>query len=178
MIVEPLDAEKHNRLAFTCGNEKLDRFLRESAKQSTRKGLAAVFVAIDEDEPTRILGYYSLSSFTIDGVEIPETLSKKRGIPRHTVGATLLGRLAVDKAAQKRGIGPLLLVDALKSSFVASLRVASVCVVVDAIEASMVAFYEKYGFIRCDPESLRLVMMMDDVAKLAIPDPKGTEEAV
>src|SRR5579862_1149434 len=113
MIIEPLDVS-HNRLAFTCGNDNLDRYLHETAHQAMRKGLAAIWVAIEPEDPAKILGYYSLSSYVILGLDIPEATRKKRKLPVREVAATLLGRLAVAWQVQSKGIGELLLSDALK----------------------------------------------------------------
>lgn len=167
VVIEPLNPEVHNRLAFSCGNEKLDRFLHELAHQAKRKGLAATFVAVDDAEPTKILGYYSLSSYMVDaGTDLPFELRRQRKLPTHLVGATLLGRLAVATPFQGRGLGTHLLVNALKRAYTVCGDVASVCVVVDAIDAEGVGFYEPFGFVRIAPESLRLVLMMDTIAEL------------
>ena len=104
MRIEPLCIE-HNRLAFTCGNDKLDRYLHEIAHQAKRKGTAATFVAIDSENPGVIMGYYSLSNYVISGIEIPDFARRRQGLPKHSVGATLLGRLAVSISAQGRGVG-------------------------------------------------------------------------
>lgn len=165
MIIEPLGPQ-HNRFGFSCGNDKLDRYLHEVAGQANKKKTAATFVAVDEDKPSEILGYYSLSSYSISGLQIPDVLRKKRGLPTHTVGATLLQRLAVAERAQGRGIGPKLLANALQRSYRVSGDIASTCVVVDAIEPDKVSFYEKFGFEQVETNSLKLVLMMDTVAQL------------
>ncbi|HVA33480.1 MAG TPA: GNAT family N-acetyltransferase, partial [Candidatus Baltobacteraceae bacterium] len=77
MLVEPLNS-RHERAAFTCGNARLDRYLREAALQAKEKALTAPFVAVRPDEPARVLGYYTLSACTISGVVIPDALRKRR----------------------------------------------------------------------------------------------------
>lgn len=179
MIIEPLGPQ-HNRFGFSCGNDKLDRYLHEIAGQANKKNTAATFVAVNDDNASDILGYYSLSSYSISGLEIPDVLRKKRGLPAHTVGATLLQRLAVAEHAQGRGIGPKLLVNALQRSYRVSGDVASTCVVVDAIEPEKVSFYEKYGFVQVELNSLKLVVMMDTIAQImpAVPTVTTKPEAV
>lgn len=172
--IEPL-SDHHNRFAFTCGNEKLDRYLHEIAHQAKRKGMAAVYVAVNPDNPSEIVGYYSLSSFMIRGLDIPDALRKKRGLPAHEVGATLLGRLARSKNHSGTGIGDLLVVDALKRAYMVSGDVGSVCMVADAIEEARVTFYEKFGFVRIEPQSLRMVLMMDTIAALLPGVPNKTQ---
>lgn len=166
MVIEPI-AQKHNRYAFTCGNDKLDRYIQENAHQAKRKGLAVTFVATDPDsDPSQILGYYSLSSFLIHGLDIPDTVRNARKLPGHDVGATLLGRLAVAKTAQRQGIGRHLVADALKRAYMVSGDVGSVAVVVDAIDEEGIPFYEQFGFMSMLKGDLRLVLMMDTIAAL------------
>ncbi|MGA2395777.1 MAG: GNAT family N-acetyltransferase [Candidatus Lustribacter sp.] len=166
MVIEPMSSN-HNRLAFACGNDKLDRYIHETAHQTKRKGLAATFVAIDlQADPTKILGYYSLSNFVIEGLDIPEVVRKARKLPAHSVGATLLGRLAVAKGMQGKGIGQMLIADALKRAYLVSVDVGSVAVVVDSIDANGAAWYQHFGFIPTINDELRLVLMMDTIGQL------------
>jgi len=58
-FIEPL-ARHHNRAAFSCGNEALDRYLKEIARQDARRHVAAPFVLIEQSSPKTILGYYTL----------------------------------------------------------------------------------------------------------------------
>src|ERR1700682_3810490 len=161
MVIEVI-SPNHNRIAFTCGNEKLDRYIHENAYQAKRKGLAVTFVAIDPVvDPSHILGCYVISSFLIEGLDIPETLRKSRRLPSHYVGATLLGRLAVDRTAQGRGVGTRLVADALKRAHLVSADVGSTAVVVDAIDERAAAFYAQFGFMRMRNDDLRLVLTMD-----------------
>jgi GNAT superfamily N-acetyltransferase len=165
MVIEPLN-DRHNRVAFSCGKSKLDRYLHEVAHQAKRKGLAAVFVAIDPKRPTEILGYYTLSSFMISGLEIPNVLRRQRKLPAHHVGAVLLGRLAVASNMQSKGIGTLLVSDALWRAYSVCGEVAATCVAVDAVDSDGVAFYASLEFVRVDPQNFRLVIMMDTIGVL------------
>ena len=76
----------------------------------------------------------------------------------------LLARLALDKTLHGQGLGGALLADALARVVVATHTVAARFVVVDAIDASAVAFYEHHGFRRI-PETGRLVQRISDVAE-------------
>jgi predicted N-acetyltransferase YhbS len=72
--------------------------------------------------------------------------------------AMLLARLAVDVSWQGRGIGKLLLVDALERLLDVSRSVGFEVVVVDAIDADASMFYRRYGFTPFEDHSLRLFM--------------------
>ena len=59
-----------------------------------------------------------------------------------------------------------MLIDALRRSLAASQSVASVAVVVDAKDATGVAFYLRYGFIPFPDQPLRLFLPMKTIAQL------------
>jgi hypothetical protein len=61
-LIEPLG--KHDQAAFSCGVEKLDRYLKQQAGQDGRKRVAAPFVLIEKDSRL-IAGYYTLSATSI-----------------------------------------------------------------------------------------------------------------
>lgn len=166
VTIERLDRAKHNRFAFTSGTDQLDRFLHETARQAYSKNLAMTYVAIDPEDSSKILGFYSVSSFQLDAGELPEVISKRFALPNSRLPATLIGRLAVAKEAQGQGLGPFLLMDALVRCAMAAEQVASTAIVVDAIDEEKVGFYEQYGFQRCSENSTRLFIMMQTVRQL------------
>ena len=152
--VEPLDA-RHDRSAFSCGVESLDRYLHKQAGQDQRKRVAATFVVCHDE---RVIGYYSLSALSVDVGAWPEDVRK---LPRYPhVPATLLGRLAVDGSARGQRLGEYLLMDALRRALVASREVGSVAVIVDAIDQAAGAFYDRYGFRPFPDQPRRLFLPM------------------
>ena len=143
----------------------LDRYLQAQARQEMDRNVAIVYVLVPSVEPTRIAGYYSLSSTAVRLSEWPETTRKK--LPRYPlVPATLIGRLGVDHAYRGLRLGERLLIDALGRSLAASQSVASVAVIVDAKDAMGVAFYLRYGFIPFPDQPLRLFLSMKTIAQL------------
>jgi len=163
-LIEPLRND-HNRADFSCGNASLDRYLKEQAGQDLRRGCATPFVLISEGEDTKILGYYTLSSYGIDVGELPADVVKK--LPRYPlIPATLLGRLAVDRRFQGQRIGEFLLMDALHRALEQSAEIAAAAVVVDAIDAGAVKFYQHFGFVPFPAIANRLFLPMKAVASL------------
>jgi predicted GNAT family N-acyltransferase len=155
--IAPLDAGQ-DRAAFSCGVESLDRYLRSQAGQDVRSKANAVFVMTPANDPTRILGYYTLCAMAIAQGDVPEAAQKH--VPRYPlVSATLIGRLAVAKERQGEGLGSILLADALQRCFVSADTVGSSMVIVDAIDETAAGFYAAHGFVRL-PDSLRLVLPM------------------
>jgi hypothetical protein len=127
--------------------------------------LSLTFVLVEYNS-TIVRGYYSLSNFSIIFTDLPKPLQKR--LPKYPqVGATLLGRLAVDRQyskslqkslGHKPGLGKLLLFDAqcrmLKGITDIS---ASMALVVDVLQPSdaelqsglrdPMSFYLQYGFL-------------------------------
>lgn len=160
---EPLDKKKHDRAAFSCEQESLDRYLRERATQEIKKRVAAVYVLTPDGKT--IAGYYTLSQYAIEAGELPLELIQQLHLPRYDkLPATLLGRLARSKVFKGRGLGELLLMGALKRALEHSKNIASVAVVVDAIDENAHAFYRRYGFIDIPNRPTRLFMPMKTVA--------------
>lgn len=155
----------HNRKAFTCGEPSLDDYLKKRASQQRKQNIAQVFVMVHPHEPTQIRGYYTLSSYALVLSDLPEGIAKK--LPRYPyVGATLLGRLAVDVRFKGQGLGSALLWHALEQACDASQEVASWAVVVDALHDDAKRFYLHYGFTPTSTEAMKLFLPMKTIAAL------------
>lgn len=156
--------KKHNRQDFDCGKELLNNYLKNQAGQDVKRNLTACFVLSDHDN-NMIKGYYTLSNSSIPLISFPEDLRKKLPMSYASIPATLVGRLAIDKTHQGKGIGKILLLDALKRSYEVSKEIASFAVVVDPIDEEAVAFYRKYDFIML-PDSRKMFIAMKTLAGL------------
>jgi ribosomal protein S18 acetylase RimI-like enzyme len=160
--IEPL-GKQHDRAAFFCGKEPLDNYLKNQATQAIEKNLSAVFV-LTPDSKT-IAGYYTLSSYVIRLDEIPEAIARKlTRMPE--VPATLIGRLARNINLRSKGIGEILLVDALKKALQNSEQIASWAVVVDAKDDEAIRFYERYGFVSFPTKPNCLFLPIDSIRVL------------
>jgi predicted N-acetyltransferase YhbS len=160
--IEPLG--DHDRAAFSCGNDSLDRYIREQASQDVKRGLASVFVITANDDLKQVLAYYTLSSRELRLEQLPEGIAKKAGKYGH-VGVTLLGRMAVAIKCKGMGLGALTLMNALHKSLLAAADVASLAVFVEAIDSGAASFYRKYGFIELPEDKLKLLLAMKTIAK-------------
>jgi GNAT superfamily N-acetyltransferase len=162
--IEPLGPH-HDRAAFSCGNDSLDRYLREQASQDARRSAAAPFVLVSTTEPNTVAGYYTLSSHSIDLGEVPAHVARK--LPRYPlVPATLLGRLAVYRRYKGQGLGERLLMDALRRALTQSAQIAAASVTVDAIDDPAACFYRHFGFIPFPDRPDRLFLLMKTIAAL------------
>jgi len=158
--VEPLNSG-HDRSGFESGVEPLDRYFRTQAGQDARKNMAATFVLPLPDGT--IVGYYTLSSTSVQLGELPEQTIRK--LPRYPlVPATLLGRLAVDHRRQGKGYGRFLLADALYRSMRS--EIASFAVIVDAKDENARRFYERESFLPLTDQPMKLFRPMSDFRRL------------
>ena len=146
---------RHDRASFDCGNAELNSYLRESAGQHIRKSLARVYVVCEENDPGRIVAYYSLNVCEIRSEELPESFRKK--FPRR-IPAVRLGRLAVARANQRQGVGELMLFDAMRNVGQVDAIVGAVALLVDAKDEKAKRFYLEYGFLELPHRPLNLFL--------------------
>jgi predicted GNAT family N-acyltransferase len=161
-VIEPL-GPKHDRASFSSGVEALDAYLHKQAGQDLKKRAAVPFVITPNGNT--IAGYYTLSQYAIQLDALPSGVAKK--FPKYPlVPTTLLGRLAVSIAFRGRGLGALLLMDALFRALAHSRELASAGVVVDAKDSVALSFYKKYGFLELAKVERRLFLPMGTVEQL------------
>lgn len=151
-ISEPLG--KHDRSAFTCGVEELDRYFRQQATQDKRRSVAVPYVLVDSDTDA-IAGFYTLSSYSVYQADLPESFTRK--LPCYEMQpAILIGRLAVDLRYRGQGLGRRLLANALIRCLALSIEVGTVAVIAHAKDDSACVFYERMGFLRFPKQPRRL----------------------
>lgn len=115
----------------------------------------------------KLAGFYTLTQDNIEAEDLPAELIRQLNLPRYKrIGASLLGRLARDLTYRGKGVGELLLVDALKRSLVMSRQIASAAVIVDAKDEKARKFYQDFGFIPFPESQRRLFLPMATVERL------------
>jgi ribosomal protein S18 acetylase RimI-like enzyme len=136
-------SKDHKRTDFTCGNDRIDGYFRETVSQDVKRKYATCFVA-REVETGRVAGFYTLSSSNVSLNEVPEKLAKK--LPRYpAVPAVLIGWLGRHTHYAGIGLGEILLFHAVKT--VASAPIGVHAIFADAIDDRAVAFYEAFDFV-------------------------------
>ena len=108
---------------------ELNRYLSRQAEQDVRRRITRVFVCTSGGGDV-VLGFYTLSALSVEPNALPEERSRKP--PRHPVPCVLLGRLAVDRSAHGRGVGRMLLANAVRRVIAAGESVAMYAMIVDA----------------------------------------------
>jgi GNAT superfamily N-acetyltransferase len=153
--IEPLQ-KQHDRRAFSCGEPTLDDWFRNRASQDSKRDLAQVFVAIDDE--LGLVGFYSLSAFALQLDELPEDLASK--LPRYSsIPAALVGRLARDLRSRGQRVGDILLADAINRVLATRKTLGVYAIVVDALNTMARGFYASFGFIALPTRPDRLFLL-------------------
>jgi GNAT superfamily N-acetyltransferase len=128
---------------FCCGSQDLDNYIRRYASQDMKRNLTRVFVATPQNSNT-LAGFFTLSAGSVNCSDLPVELAKK--IPRYPIPIALLGRLAVDKSFQGKGLGSILLAEACQKVAQANTVLAIAGIMVDAKDQISASFYQHFGF--------------------------------
>lgn len=145
----------HNRQGFDCGCAELNDWLARIANQHQQKDLSKTFVAVPKASLADILGYYALTLTEVDTRALPEAYAKR--LPRIIPGVRL-GRLAVDRHHQGKGLGELLLMDAMERVRAIREHAGAVGLFVDALDAQAAEFYVRYGAVPFFDAPLKLFL--------------------
>ena len=159
-------ARRHERHGFNCGSPELNEYLRRYARQNHDSGGAKTFVAVRPSEPSRILGYYSISPGAVEFARVPAALTKKLG--RYEVPVFRLGRLAVSVSVQGQGLGGELLLAAGSRALAVAAQVGGVALAIDAKDARAASWYERFGAMRLLDDRLKLILPLDTIAHAVV----------
>lgn len=156
-------AEHHELDKFDSGESSLDEWLKKRARTNQASGASRVFVSC---EGNQVAGYYSLSSSSITMALVSGRFRRNMPDP---IPVVLLGRLAVDQAWQKQGVGPGLFKDAAMRVSQAAEAIGVRGIVVHAISEHAKRFYISLGFTPCADEPMTMVVTLQDIrAALAL----------
>jgi predicted N-acetyltransferase YhbS len=152
----PLGPE-HDCSTFDCGNDLLNTWLLEKAKGNQLSRASRTFVGASDQQ---VVGYYSLSNFAIARREATTRIARNMPDP---IPAVLLGRLAVDRSAQRQGLGKGLLRDAILRTLQIAERSGVRAMFVHAIDEDARSWYARYGFEPSRTHEMELMVLLDDV---------------
>jgi GNAT superfamily N-acetyltransferase len=148
----------HDVERFTCGQPELDRFLIRHALQAQQSNSSQTYVAVSDNE---IVGFYTIVAGEVQHAQAPERVVK--GMSRHPIPLLVLARLAVHTAAQGRGIGSGLLLDALGRTLQVADMIGVRALAVHAKDDQAVAFYRHFGFTPSATDARHLFMIVKDI---------------
>ncbi|MBI5814113.1 MAG: GNAT family N-acetyltransferase [Nitrospinae bacterium] len=155
-----LSAE-HDLSGFDSGEPVLDEWLRRRALQNEASGASRTYIAC---AGRRVAGYYTLAVGAAARVDSPGRVRRNMPDP---LPVMVIGRLAVDKRFQGRGVGTGLLRDAI----LRTLRAAQIAgirgILVHAISEEAKRFYESLGFYPSPVDPLTLMITVAEAVKQA-----------
>jgi GNAT superfamily N-acetyltransferase len=159
---EPI-GKHHDRKAFDCGSAELNEYLSRYARQNHDSGGAKTFVAVAKDHPARVLGFYSISPGAIEFSKVPANLRKKLG--RYELPVFRLGRLAIDRSMQGKGLGGDLLLAAGARALAVAEEVGGVAFAIDAKDQKAAQWYVRFGALPLLDGPLKLVLPLSTIAE-------------
>ena len=155
-------APEHELVLFDSGIAPLDDWLRRRARANEAGGASRTFVLSIE---RRVIGYYSLAAGSL--LYASATGKVRRNMPE-PVPVVLLGRLAVDRGWQGKGLGSDLLRDAVLRTTAAAGAVGVRAILVHAISPAAKAFYERHGFGASPVDPMTLMITIEDARNALI----------
>lgn len=157
-------AAHHDRTAFDGGEPSHNLFLQRQARQNASRNLGVTHVAVPSSGDSKILGYYTLLSRSVERDMLP----KSNRFPADGVGVVLLGRLAVDQNAQGRGLGTIMLLRAIKQTEAAARNIGIHALVVHALNERARQWYLAFEFETLEDDPNHLFLPRDRVRQLGL----------
>lgn len=161
MRVIELLASQHQRDKFDCGESALNAFLQRQAGQLAHRGYGRTYVALAADG-TLVTGFVTVSVGQLAATVLPPHLK----LPHYPAPVLRIGRLAVDRQQQGKGIGQHLMAFALQLAQSISRQAGLYAVLVDAKNPQARDFYAKLGFAATLDDALCLYLPISTLQKL------------
>lgn len=136
-------------------------FCKKTARQHIRKGISRTFVLLDQSDPHKILGFYSLTACEVHSGQLPGKYGKQYPV---IIPAAKLARLAVDLSHQRKKYGTVMMLNAMERILLIADHLGITGFFVDAKNQNAKRFYEKFGFISLS-DPLRLFIPISTLQK-------------
>jgi len=154
-------SKPHDRRGFSCGNVVVDRWLRESARQSQSKHLTVTEVLTDGQT---IASFYTLAPGTVALHRLPPAVIKR--LPDHPVPIITLAWLGVAMAFAGRRLGTYTFIAALRHCLSSMRDLGGVAVIIDCLDRDAAAFYDRFQFPRVPGYPLKRVISRQHLTDL------------
>jgi len=145
---------------FNSGHESLNHWLYDKAMHNDRVDASRTYVVCKDNH---VVAYYCLSTGSVDRRDATGGLRRNMPDP---IPVMILGRLAVDVAWQRHGIGAAVLQDALLRTLQVSEIAGVKALLVHVISDKAVNFYKKWGFLSSPVNPKTLFLSMRQVRSL------------
>ncbi len=148
---EPL-TPMHNVSSFNCGAPGLNDWLQKQAYKNEVTGASRTYVVCRND---RVTGFYALATGSVHRSEATGNIKREMPDP---IPIIILGRLAVDREMQGKGIGSGLLKDAVLRTLRIAEEVGVRALLVHALNDQAVNFYLSHGFRKTPMDAMTLML--------------------
>ena len=149
--------ERHDLSAFESGVASLDDWLKRRARSNQANDASRTYVVAEGE---RVVGYHAVSSHGIGMAGAPGRFRRNMPDP---IPVALLGRLAIDRGWQGKGMGRALFRDCAMRVAHAADTLGIRGIVVHAISEEAKAFYLALGFEVSPLEPMTLMVTLNDV---------------
>jgi len=156
---EPL-ADAHELGDFFSGVDSLDDWLKRRARSNQVSGASRTFVLANNH---KVVGCYALAS---GAIAVASSVGRFRRNMPDPIPIAVLGRLAIDRSQQGRGLGRALFRDCALRVAHAADTIGIRGIVVHAISDQAKAFYQALGFDPSPKEPMTLMVTLGDMRSL------------
>lgn len=131
--------------SFDCGNVALNLWLRGHALSMQKRRYSRVFIVRQTgDTDSTIVGFFALSAMSVQRPQLQPTHQRAE---LREVPAILLGKFALDKSVQGRGLSAALLAAAVDRVGGATRHIGARLLVADPVDERARRLYARHGFV-------------------------------
>jgi GNAT superfamily N-acetyltransferase len=150
--------DQHDLTAFASGEDDLDLWLKRRALKNQTTGASRTFVVCTDDR--RVIAYYALATSAVAAQAATGRLRRNMPDP---IPVVVLGRLAIDKQWQGKGLGRAVVRDAALRVVQAAHMIGIRGMLVHALTAQAKVFYERLGFTPSPLDPMLLMATLGDL---------------
>lgn len=151
----------HSTNGFDSGEGSLDVWLVRHARPAAGAGSAKTYVVSDEEQEGRVVGYHALTGAAVENKDATKRAAK--GMGQYQISAVLLSRLAVDQSVKGKGLGALLLQDAMRRAVSVSEEVGIRLLLAHALNETAAKFYARFGFEESPTDPMNMQLIIKDI---------------
>ena len=161
----PLDPKLHDRGSFSCGNDRVDAYLKSTAAAAAKYFKSSTFVLVRTDDAVPILGFYTLAQHSYRDEELDDRTA--RGLKVHALKEIPMTcwRNWGSQRTFKEGAWKVAAQGRLIRSLSVAAEISGVAIVTDPYNRDAQSFYAKFGFKTLHEEPfVRMILPMRTLA--------------
>jgi ribosomal protein S18 acetylase RimI-like enzyme len=161
--IEPLDRKKHDRAAFTCGQQSLDNYLKHTASRQQDENLTRVRVGC-LDDTNRVICFHALNAHSLNITEL-DVEYRDRYKRYDSIPCAYLSMLGVHVDHQGHSIGSYMMYDAMRQVVGASGHIGVHFLVLDALNEDSERLYLRLGFDKLASSPERMIISTEKIKR-------------